>query len=65
MLAFVLVCFMSFLVMSFLVLQSSWRGLVCFCDFRISCYCKCSAALPHGAVGWSAVCDSFHAQLDN
>ena len=20
-------------------------------------YCKCYVALPHGAVGWSAVCD--------
>ena len=25
--------------------------------FRMSCYYKCSMALPHGAVGWSAVCD--------
>ena len=24
---------------------------------RMSCYCKCSVALPHGAVGWSAVCE--------
>ena len=23
----------------------------------MSCYCKCPMALPHGAVGWSAVCD--------
>ena len=23
----------------------------------MSCYCKCPVALPHGAVGWSAVCD--------
>ena len=23
----------------------------------MSCYCKCSAALPHGAVDWSAVRD--------
>ena len=23
----------------------------------MSCYCKCSLALPHGAMGWSAVCD--------
>ena len=20
-------------------------------------YCKCSVTLPHGAVGWSALCD--------
>ena len=25
--------------------------------FSMSCYCECSLALPHGAVGWSAVCD--------
>ena len=25
--------------------------------FLMSCGCKCSVALPLGAVGWSAVCD--------
>ena len=25
--------------------------------FLMSCYCYCSVALPHGAMGWSAVCD--------
>ena len=25
--------------------------------FLMSCDCKCSVALPHGVVGWSAVCD--------
>ena len=25
---------------------------------RMSCSCKCSVVSPHGAVGWSAVCDS-------
>ena len=24
---------------------------------QIYCYYKCSVALPHGALGWSAVCD--------
>ena len=24
---------------------------------QMSCHCKCSVALPHGAMGWSAVCD--------
>ena len=24
---------------------------------QMYCYCKCSIALPHGDVGWSAVCD--------
>ena len=23
----------------------------------MSCYCKCSVAYPHGAMGWSAVRD--------
>ena len=31
----------------------------CFASivFRMSCYCKCSVVLLHGAVGWSAVYD--------
>ena len=43
----------------FVVLQSSKRGRVCFpfIALRMSCYCICSVNLPHGAVGWSAVCD--------
>ena len=24
---------------------------------KVYCYSKCSVANPHGAVGWSAVCD--------
>ena len=24
---------------------------------QMNCYCKCFVTLPHGAVGWSAVCD--------
>ena len=24
---------------------------------QMSCYFKCSVALPHGAMGWSAVCE--------
>ena len=27
-----------------------------FIVLRVSCYCKCSVSLPHGTVGWSAVC---------
>ena len=28
----------------------------CFA-LQMYCYCKCSVALPHSAVGWPAVCD--------
>ena len=32
---------------------------VCLAIFvlKMLCYYKCSVALPHGAVGWSAICD--------
>ena len=26
-------------------------------SYRSYCYYKCSVALPHGALGWSTVCD--------
>ena len=32
-------------------------GCFAFIVLRMSCYCKCVVTLPHGAVGWSAVCD--------
>ena len=32
-------------------------GYIAFIVFWMSCYCKCSVAQPHGAVGRSAVCD--------
>ena len=32
-------------------------GCFVFIVFWVSCYCKCPVALPHGDVGWSAVCD--------
>ena len=32
-------------------------GCFAFIVLRMSCYCKCSLTLPHGAVGWCAVCD--------
>ena len=32
-------------------------GCFAFIVFCMSCYCKCSVALPHGAMGWPAVCD--------
>ena len=35
----------------------SRHNLLCFYCLLMSCYCKCPVAPPHGAVGWSAVCD--------
>ena len=32
-------------------------GCFAFIVLRMSCYCECSVALPHGAVKLSAVCD--------
>ena len=32
------------------------RERAVFIVFWMSFYCKCPVALPHGAVGWSAVC---------
>ena len=32
-------------------------GCFAFVVLRMSCWCKCSVTLPHGAMGWSAVCD--------
>ena len=37
--------------------QEERAGCFVFVDFRMSCYCKCSVALPHGAAGGYAVCD--------
>ena len=53
------------IVLFFLVLQSSWQGrererkrAVCFVFivFWMYCYCKCLVVLPHSAVGGSADC---------
>ena len=30
---------------------------------QLYCYYKFFVALPHGAVGWSAVCDADHTQF--
>ena len=31
-------------------------GYFAFIVLKMSCYCKCFVALPHGVLGWSAVC---------
>ena len=33
-----------------------YSGSFAFIVLRMSCYCKCSVALPHGATIWSPVC---------
>ena len=53
----VCLCFGMHYFMSFLVLQEETAGCFDFIGFWMSYYCKCHAALPHGAVVWSAVCD--------
>ena len=32
-------------------------GCFAFIVLQMSCYCKCSVTLPHGAVGVCALCD--------
>ena len=48
-------CFVSILVLH--LEEKEKAG--CFAIFVSQMYynCKCSVALPHSAVGWSAVCD--------
>ena len=54
-------CFAIQYLVSILVLHSfrygreSWS--LYFIVFLLSCDCKCSVSIPHGVVGWSAVCD--------
>ena len=55
-LVFILVCinvFSSFAV----ILTRKRTGCFAFIVFWMSCYCKCHVALPHGPMGWCAVCD--------
>ena len=56
-------CFVMHYLVSFLVLQLSWRGRKAGCFalvvFLVSCGCWCSVALSQGVVGWSAVCHTY------
>ena len=40
---------------SFAIILKRKKKLVAL--ILLSCYCKCSVALPRGAMCWSAVCD--------
>ena len=42
---------------SFATIWTRKTELITFIVLWMSCYCKCSVALPHSAVGWSAECD--------
>ena len=47
---------MSILVCSHIE-EEEKAGCFAIIVLQMYCYYKCSVALPHGAVGWSAVCD--------
>ena len=53
---FVIQYFMSVLFCNHLDWEES-AGCFALTVFLMSCDSQCSVALPHGAVGWSAVCD--------
>ena len=58
MLVFVLVCITFYVLSSFAIILTRKKELVALLMvFWMSCYCKSPVALPHCAVGWSAVCD--------
>ena len=48
-----------FVLSSFAIILKRKRELVALLLLSFGCLvnCKCYVALPHGAVGWSAVCD--------
>ena len=56
---FVLVCILC-VVSSFAIILKRKRelaGWFALIVSQMSCYCKCSVALPYDAVLWHAVCD--------
>ena len=54
---FVMHYFVSILVLQSLK-EEEKAGCFTIIVLQITCHCKCSVVLPHGAVGWSAVYDS-------
>ena len=57
MLVFVLVCITLFCNC---LDEEERAGCFAFIVSWVSCLCKCPVALPHGAVGESAVCDLWY-----
>ena len=49
-------CFVSIIVCNHFE-EDEKAGCFAFIGLQISCYYKCSVALPHGAVDCSVVCD--------
>ena len=47
---------MSILVLHHLE-EEEKAGYIDIIVLQMYCYYKCYVALPHGAIGWSAVCD--------
>ena len=53
-------CFVMHFFVSFLVLQSSWRGIEAASCFALIVFLIChKMALPRGAVGWFAVSNFY------
>ena len=58
MFVFVLVCITLYLFYFRIHLEEEeLAGYFDFIVFWMACYCECSVVLPHGTVGWSAMCD--------
>ena len=53
-------CALFCVLSSFAINLKRMREFGCFAFnvLQMHCYCKCYVTLPHGVVGWSAVCDS-------
>ena len=53
-------CALRFALSNFAIILKKKReeraGCFAFIVLRLSCYCKSSLTLPHGAWGWSAIC---------
>ena len=49
-------CFVSILVLQYLE-EEEKTGCFAFVVIQMQCYYQSSVALPHGAVGWSTVCN--------